>query len=222
MLQNVLVFRKKSVFLSHNLISDTMQDILNWFSMLEGADRLYWYVAVFASTVFLVQTLLTFIGIDHFDSSADVDFDASGVGDAADGHTLGAFGISQLFSIRTIIYFMLGFGWGGICFDSIEALWLRGLVAVLTGVVFVAIFFCIMRMMFGLETSGNVSIKECMGQTAEVYLRIGAERSSKGKVSISLRGSLREYDALTDGPEIPSGAKAKVIDIIGTNTLLVE
>lgn len=198
-----------------------MQDILAWFSALEGADRLYWYVALFASTIFVVQTILTFIGIDHFDSSTDVDFDASGVGDSADGHTLGSFGISQLFSVRTIIYFMLGFGWGGICFGSIEALWLRGLVSVLTGVVFVAVFFCIMRTMFKLEASGNVSIKECVGHTADVYLRIGAQRSSKGKVNVSLQGALREYEALTDGPEIASGTKVKVLQVIGSSTLLV-
>lgn len=198
-----------------------MQDFTTWFSALEGADRLYWYVALFASTIFLVQMLLTFVGIDHFDSGADVDFDAPDMGDAVDGHTLGTFGISQLFSVRTLIYFLLGFGWGGICFGSIETLWLRGLVAVLTGLVFVGVFFCIMRLMFRLETSGNINIRECIGQTADVYLRIGAERSSHGKISISLRGALREYDALTDGPEIPSGTKVKVVDI-ESSTLIVN
>lgn len=199
-----------------------MQDIFSWFSLLEGADRLYWSVAIFASTVFLVQTILTFVGIDHFDSGADVDFDASGVGDATDGHALGGVGISQLFSVRTMVYFLLGFGWGGICFGGIETLWLRGLVAVATGMVFVCLFFCIMRIMFSLETSGNISIQECVGQTADVYLRIGAERSGRGKVSVSLSGALREYEALTDGKEIPSGSKVKVVDVVGTNTLLVE
>lgn len=198
-----------------------MQDLFTWFSALEGADRLYWYVAIFASTIFLVQTILTFIGIDHFDSGADMDFDAADVSDAVDGHSLGSVGISQLFSVRTIIYFMLGFGWGGVCFGGIEPLWLRGLVAVLTGIVFVALFVCIMRIMFSLETSGNVSIQECMGATADVYLRIGAERSSKGKVSLSLGGALREYDALTDGPEIPSGAKVKVTGV-ESSTLIVN
>lgn len=198
-----------------------MQDILPWFSALEGADRIYWYVAVFASTIFIVQTLLTFIGIDHFDSGADADMGGADMGDAIDGHTLGSFGVAQLFSVRTIIYFMLGFGWGGVCFGSIEAEWLRSLAAVLTGVVFVVAFIFLMRMMLNLETSGNVKIEECVGLTADVYLRIGAERSGKGKVSVSLGGALREYEAMTDGPEIASGKKVTVTGIEGS-TLIVK
>lgn len=199
-----------------------MQHISLWLSTLEGADRLYWYVALFASIVFLIQTILTFVGIDHFDGAADVDVDVSGGADAVDGHTLGSFGISQLFSVRSLIYFLLGFGWGGVCFGGIEALWLRGVVAVLTGLVFVAMFVWIMRIMLRLEASGNVSIDECVGLTGNVYLRIGAQRSSRGKVSVSVRGALREYDALTDGAEIPSGASVKVIGVEGGNILLVQ
>lgn len=201
-----------------------MENITLWFNSLEGADRLYWYVALFFSTIFVVQTILTFIGIDHFDSGADVDFDGGAdLGDPVDGHTLGTMGISQLFSIRTLIYFMLGFGWGGICFQSVfESPYLRGLVAVACGCVFVWVFYMIMRTMFRLEASGNINIRECVGLTADVYLRIGSERSSKGKVSVSVGGALREYEALTDGKEIPSGAKVKVVDVIGANTLLVE
>ena len=55
-----------------------------------------------------------------------------------------------------------------------------------------------------------------------VYLRIPATGSGKGKVQVSQNGSVHELDALTDGDEIPSGAKVKIVEIIDNETVKVE
>lgn len=195
-----------------------MNTLSIWFDALSAVDKFYWGVAVFFSVIFVVQTLLTFIGIDSFDSDADVDLGGADI----DGHTLGTVGVSQLFSIRTLIYFMLGMSWGAISVGGlVGSEVVRAVIAIVCGGVFVWVFYLIMRTMLRLQTSGNVSIEQSVGLTGQAYLRIGAERSQKGKVSVSIAGALREYDALTDGAEIKSGSQVRIVAVEGS-TLIVE
>ena len=73
-----------------------------------------------------------------------------------------------------------------------------------------------------LESNSAVGASACVGKTADVYLRIPAARSGKGKIQISLNGVAREFDAITDCTEIiPSGAVVVVEEDIN-GTLLVS
>jgi hypothetical protein len=53
-------------------------------------------------------------------------------------------------------------------------------------------------------------------------LRIPEKRSGSGKIQVSVRGSVHELLAVTDGEEIPSGAVVRVSEIIDEQLLLVE
>ncbi|MBI1317093.1 hypothetical protein GC167_09600 [bacterium] len=53
-------------------------------------------------------------------------------------------------------------------------------------------------------------------------MRIPASRSGKGKISLSIQGSFREIDAVTEGAEIPTGALVQVQAIEGPNLVLVR
>jgi hypothetical protein len=73
-----------------------------------------------------------------------------------------------------------------------------------------------------LESNSAVGADACVGRTADVYLRIPANRSGKGKIQLSLNGAAREFDAVTDESEpIPSGAVVTVKEIVGKSVLLV-
>lgn len=198
-----------------------MDNLTLWYDSLSSIDCFYWGIAVFFSVIFIVQTIMTFIGIDSFDSDVDIDMGGADINGSIDGHTLGTMGVSQLFSIRTLIYFMLGMSWGAISLSGlVQNEFVRAALAMVCGGIFVWVFYMIMRTMFRLETSGNVSINQCVGLTGNVYLRIGEGRSTKGKVSVSIGGSLREYEAVTDGPELKSGAQVRVLSVEGS-TLVV-
>ncbi|WP_321538716.1 hypothetical protein [Flavobacterium piscinae] len=80
--------------------------------------------------VFLLQTILTFIGFGGAD--ADVDM--------AEGHDV-ADAPFELFSLRNLINFLLGFSWTGISFyDSIENKTILIIISVAVGIVFIALF----------------------------------------------------------------------------------
>ena len=183
-----------------------METITSWYNTLDPTLRVYWGIAIFASLVFIIQMVLTFIGIGDTDGG---DFDTGGA--------------IQLFTVRNFVNFFLGIGWGGVCFSSsIKSPTLLALVALITGCVFVGVFILMFRQLMHLEHNGSFKIREAVGQVADVYLRIPAQRQGEGKVQFSFHGSVQELPAITDGEQIPSGSKARVLDIVGNHTLLVE
>ena len=73
-----------------------MNILTDWFAQLDPSIRPYWVVAIVASVVFLIQMVMTFVGIGDADG-VDMDFDLD---TDADGGTLDAGGTLQLFSVQ--------------------------------------------------------------------------------------------------------------------------
>ncbi len=186
---------------------------LDWFSNLEPGIKIYWAIAIVSSIVFLIQTIVSLIGIGDFETDLDV-----GGGDGMDSS-----GFSDLLSMRNAINFLLGLGWSGVCFyDKISNGFILALVSIIFGLAFVAIFIYVFKKMMKLESNGAFDINTAIGKTCDVYLRIPANRSGTGKVQISFSGSVQELDAVTDGEMIPSGSKVTVVEILNNKILRVE
>lgn len=184
---------------------------MEWFNNLDTFLKVYWITAGTASLIFIIQMILTFVGMDSGDG-----FDTDTGGDT---HIEGPF---QLFSIRNLIHFFLGFGWGGVCFsETFSSKVLISICALLTGVLFVVLFFFIIKQFLKLNKDNSFKIENTLGNTADVYLAIPSEKSGKGKIQISVKGAFHEIDAMTEGEKIPTGGKAKVISIIDNQTVLV-
>ncbi|MDE5561712.1 MAG: serine protease [Bacteroidaceae bacterium] len=194
--------------------------IKEWYDALSPTLQIFWTIASVTSLVFLIQTVLTFVGIG--DTDTDVDFGCDT--DFSDGNTLDIGGAMQLFTIRNLINFLLGFSWGGICLAAyIPDTALLYAAATATGILFVYVFLLMYRQLFRLEKDGTVHIEDCVGQVVDVYLTIPAMRKGKGKVQVSFYGSVLEITALADGENaIPSGTKVRVLEIVDRTTVLVE
>ena len=190
-----------------------MGDLFTLYGEMPMLLQIFWGCAVVASLIFLVQLVLTLIGMDS--SDVDVDFDGANTMDLGGG--------LNLFTIKNFIGFLVGFGWAGVCFyDTIPNTFLLLLVAFIVGCLFVGIFVVIYKQTKKLEHNGAFKIDDVKGSTVSVYLRIPANGAGKGKVQVSQNGSVHELDALTDGEEIPSGAKVKIVEIIDNETVKVE
>ncbi len=191
--------------------------MIDWYNTLDPVLKVYWGIAIFASVIFLIQTLMSFMGIGDMDT--DVDFDADASPDALDDT-----GAMHLLSIRNVIYFLLGVGWAGVSlWSTIENQLLLAFVAVLVGCLFVAIFLALFRQMMKLQHNGAFDINDAVGKTVDVYLRIPAAGEGMGKVQVSFNGSIQELDARTTGDTvIPSGSKVRVVEVIDNSVLVVE
>lgn len=185
--------------------------------------KVIWSITLIASLIFIIQTIMTFVGADtgadgDFDASFDTDVDIADV-DAAVGS-----GGSNLYTFRNFVNFFLGFGWTAVLLnDSIKSRGLLLLFAVLVGIGFVAMVMYLFKWLYSMQQTGNINVyKTAVGCTGTVYLTIPAERSGEGKVQITIQGAVREYNALTEGDALPTGTPIKVVEVINPSTLLVE
>ena len=193
--------------------------IASWWAELSLVMKILWGVTLTASLIFIIQSILTFIGADA-DSNFDVDVDTS-----MDGSDLSNIdGGSNLYTFRNFVNFILGFGWSAILLqESIPSVPLLIIVSVIIGLALVAAVMYLFKWLSTMQQSGNINVfKSAVGCQGKCYLRIPGERSGEGKVQITIQGAVREYDAVTDGDEIKTGASVKVVEAIDGNTLLVE
>ena len=191
--------------------------MLDFMNSLEPLQKFFWIVACCASLIFIIQTIMTFIGL-----GTDADVDAGPMDGAVDSVEDGS--LSGVFSFRNLINFLLGYGWAGVLFfDSIEKRWLLQLLAIGVGLLFVLAFVFMFRQVMKLSHDGSFKMQEAVGLKADVYLRIPAVRSGRGKVQVSVKGSVHEVDAMTDrNEEIPTGGQVKIVKVLGDDLLLVE
>lgn len=184
--------------------------------LLDGLDPLlktFWLIAIPVSVIFVIQSIMTFIGADASDG-IDADFDSNLEGESAP---------FQLFSFRNLINFLLGFSWSGISFyTSISNKSVLIGISILIGLLFVALFFLMIQQLLKLSENNSFKISDCINKTAEVYLTIPENKNGKGKVLVSINGSTHELYAISLREKIETGSIVKVVSIENDSLLIVE
>ena len=210
--------------------------MIDWWNSLEPAMKVLWAVTLSASLVFVIQTVMTFLGAaGDTDFDINTDMDTAGPSDVGDGSVdvgadvetgeSGHLGTGMnLLTFRNFINFLIGFGWTAILLkDSIPATGLRMLIAILVGIVLVVIVMLLFKWLTDMQQSGNINVfKSAVDCEGTVYLTIPGERAGEGKVQITINNAVREYAAVTDGPTLKTGQRIRVVEVVSANTLLVE
>lgn len=188
--------------------------MIDWWNSLSVAMRIIWGLTLGSSLVFVIQTVMTFLGADA--DTADLEIDS----EVVDGDGAGI----QILSFRNFVNFCMGFGWSAILLESeIPSTTLRLVISCIIGVCLVALVMLLFKWVASLQQSGNINVfKSAVDCPGTVYLPIPAERGGQGKVQIEINGTVREYDAVTDGPALKTGAKIRVVEALSADTLLVE
>ncbi len=189
--------------------------MITWWTSLSTAMQVLWAITLSASLIFVIQTVMTFLGLgDH-----DADFDL----DTSDG-SFDADPSMNLLTFRNLVNFCLGFGWTAVLMhEKIQSNALLIIVSVIVGILLVTVVMWIFKWLSGMQQTGNIDVhKSAVGCEGKVYLAIPGERKGEGKVQITINNAVREYDAVTDGETIPTGRAIKVTEVINDYTLLVE
>ncbi len=184
------------------------------FDGLSKIEQVYWSAAIIGSAVLAIVFLLTFMGGD-----ADADIDADTEFEMHDGDV----GF-QFFSFKNIVAFVTIFGWSGLsCIKGGLSTGLTLVISTIAGLLMMVITGYLFYFVHKLAENGKMRVDNAIGQIGKVYLPIGAERSTMGKIHINIQGALRELNAITDDKEtLPTGSVIKVTEIVGDETLLVE
>ena len=188
-----------------------------WWTSLDLFMKILWCIAIASSLIFIIETVLTFIG-------ADVEMDMDPDFDIADGGFEGDPSMN-LYTFRNLVNFLLGMSWTAILLN--EQMKSKALLMLIAFAVGAAIVFAVMMMFKGLskmQQSGNINVFEsAVGCSGKVYLTVPGERKGQGKVQININNSVREYDALTDSEDdLKTGTSIKVTEVLDASTLLVE
>lgn len=195
--------------------------MIEWWTSLDAMMKILWGITLAASLIFVIQSIMTFIGADtDFNTDFDADFDAGGADiDGTAGHS----GMGLL-TFRNFVNFCLGFGWTSVLLkEQIASQGVLFTVAAIIGIGLVAVVMLLFKWISGMQESGNIDVfKSAVDCTGKVYLAIPAERKGEGKVQITINNAVREYNAVTDGDALPTGTDIRVVEVVSASTLLVE
>lgn len=185
-----------------------MQDGAVWFTV----------PALAGTTVFVFRLILMLLGVVGHDLAPD--FHAA----AADGHHGDSSDAFKLLSIQSVAAFLMGFGWGGLgAFVGSHMGPVRStLVGLAVGIGLMWLLAKLLRSMHRLESTGNITIDAAVGLEGAVYLSIPAKGGGRGQVRITVEDRDRIYNAVSDGEELPTGARARIVRANPDNTVTVS
>ena len=220
--------------------------MLNWWNGLTLVSQIFCTVAIPATVIMILQSLLLLFGIgthtagdfDHgtgFDvhDGGDIhdggfDTDAGGPGahvpgdthiDGIDDHN----GLS-LISVRGIVAFFSIGGWTGVVCDSAELpLILSILISTMAGLLSLIGIAVLFKSALKLQESGNLNINNAIGVTGKVYIPIPPNGMGHGKITALIQEQYVEIDAINDGDEvIKTDMLVEIISVIDDQTVLVK
>jgi membrane-bound ClpP family serine protease len=183
--------------------------INSWWDALNFDLQVFYGIAIVALIFLSFQMIATlFFGMDGVDG-IDVGDHDSGMG---------------IFSIRGITAFFTGFGWTGVICTK-RGLDLIPTVAIAFSVGFgmMLLIYLMMRSFMRLQSNGALDYANAVGQVATVYLTISPVQRAGGQIEVMIQGRLTTAEALQKGSQpLSPGTKVKVVDKIGSATLIVE
>ncbi len=188
-----------------------------WWNSIPAFEKIFWYFAIPFTIVFSLQLILTMIGIDWHDTDFDVHdgFDVNHDADSMDGF--------RLFTLRNFIIFFTGFGWAGIFavhagFNPIVTV----LIAFMVGSFLMFAVTGILFFMTKLTQSGNIRLTNAINVPGRVYLPIPGKMSGMGQVQLTIQGSVREMEAMTQEDALPTGTPVTVTEVVNDQILVVK
>lgn len=217
--------------------------MFEWWNSLGITMQVFYCIAIPATLIIVIQTILLMIGIGHGgegvefsdtsgidgldvpDMPSDVPTDMPGA-HAIDGceHTAigdgsnpADFGTMQLFTLQGIMTFLCVFGWTGIICTSLG---LHVAIAIIIALVlgFLAMLGVakVLQLTRRLTQDGSLDVRRLLGEKGRVYIPIPANESGEGKVTIAAGERFIELSAVTDEQEaISTGTQVRIIDVRG-------
>jgi hypothetical protein len=156
------------------------------------------------------------------------DGDVGDMGEIGDGEPIDHGGTTpdaafRLISFQTIAAFLMGAGWGGLGAyrgSNLEIGWSM-LIAFACGTAMLYIFAWLMKVVYDLQTSGNISPRQVVGHDAQVDVEIPSSHMGQGTIKIVVNDRMRRYRAITEGQTLQRGDTVRITKLNPDNTMTV-
>jgi hypothetical protein len=179
-----------------------------------------YFIAGTASAIFLIRLVLMLIGLDSDAGGEMLGVDATP--DAISAHDMADAADFKIFTFMTfIVTFMVG-GWASLLF--LEMGWAQWMALTLGGAIGFVAALGVTYAMFSmrkLEHDGTLRKFEAKGVKGTCYIKVPEAGAGKGQVQVTIKGRLFTFDAVSDGPEIPSFKPVVVMERLDEKTLRV-
>jgi hypothetical protein len=172
-------------------------------------------------TLLLLQLLAGALGIggDHADAGHHEFGGDHGAGDHDHGDGNWFLGLLTFRSVCAAVAF---FGLGGLTAGYYELPDSAQLAAAaLSGFAALYLVATLMKMLYRLKADGAVRISHAVGRTGTVYLRVPANKTGPGKVTLNLQNRTVELEAFTAAAELPTGTPVRVVAVLGPSSVEV-
>jgi len=188
--------------------------LLNWTELAQlGGDAVtYFVMAMVGTLLFLIRLSFALFGGDGGDVD-DLDLSAAAT-------TEGSF---TLFSLLSVMAFIMGTGWMGLAcrVDWSLSRPVSAVLAIGFGVTMMLLASGMMALMRRLNRDITYDMRSAIGRTARVYMQIPEKDKGLGKVQVSISGRLMTVDAVSIGPELQAFADVRVTDARDDGVLVV-
>jgi len=188
--------------------------MLTWYNSLDFLQKIYAYIAIPASAVMMIQTILLFLGIGD---GSDPDID--GIDDISFGDD----GLS-LFTIRGIVAMLCVGGWSGIVMIEMGVPYtVTVLLSFLFGAAALFGMAMLIKLILKLQSSGNIDYQNAVGKVGHVYIPIPPNMTGTGKINVTFQDKYTELSAMSDEDEpLKTGEAIRVISANDDGILIVK
>ena len=190
------------------------ETLFNWNELIQlGGDGVtYFLMAAVGTLLFLIRLIFALFAGDGGDFDVDADFDA------------GTDASFTLFSLLSVMAFVMGTGWMGL---ACRIDWglnrpLSVVISVGFGTLMMVLASGLMYLTRRLNRHVTYDVKTAVGRTARVYMKIPAHGAGQGKVQVSVSGRLMTLVAVSTGDALDAFTDVKVVDARDDQTLIVE
>jgi len=199
-----------------------------YFAGLTGLEKVFMGCAVFGGGLFILRMVLMLVGADSSDADMDVDMDIDmdadvDASDSADFDDVEIDAGLRLLTFQGMTAFVMMFGLTGYAVSRNSGTGTAftvalGCLAGFAGMWLMAKGFALMN---SLQSSGNMNVKDAVGQEGTVYLTIPAE--GPGRVQLPVSGRLKVMSATShDKVEIKTGTRVSVVAVVNERVLGVR
>ncbi len=196
--------------------------MIDWWNGMDLIGQIYALIAIPATLVLVVQTVLLLFGIGNDDFDVDgFDLDGDGIGDTPfDG---GGDGL-VLFSLRGITAFAAVGGWSGLVMHSAGiSVWVTIPLSIVFGFITMVAIAYIMKVSMKLQSSGNLNLGYAIGKVGTVYIPVPPNMSGSGKINLTIQERFVEIGAVTKcDRKLKTGESVRVVATDEVGLVVVE
>lgn len=179
-----------------------------WWGNLSGIQQVFWGLAIISTVLFAILFVLNIIGIEFGVNEESSDIEEFN---------------KTLFSVNSAILFFTFMGWVGIL--TLHNGFSQAYVIILStsaGFVGMYLFDVLTEKVITPMMKRSYQVRNMIDKIGVVSTTVPPNKLQEGKVKLTIKGTAKHYNAVSENKAIAEGTQILVIDVLDSGSLVVE